>query len=143
MNVGSTMYDSVCMGYRSECFRNDSINKLPRIRIFRAIRVGVIVGDGAVSVGSHIDKRIIGGSDGNHFSATGVGERVNNRLACHAGACNGSSSVHGHSQCRQADDVGIGPFVTVFRTVSEGVGISDRTFAAGHGSVDDRLVMVD
>ena len=143
MDIADAVDGGVGIDYRSESYGFDSIDELPWILSSSAIGISIVVGDGAVSVGGHIDKRITGSSDGNHFYAASIGECVNERLACHVGACNGASAVHGHSQCRQADDVGIGPFVVMFCTVSEGVGISDQTFAICYSGIDDRLVMTD
>ena len=143
MDIADAMDIGVGISYRCECLRLYGIDKLPRVIATSTIGVGVIVGDDAVSVVSHVNNRITGGSNGSHFSAAGIDECVNDGLACHVGTCNDAGAVLGHSQCGQADDVGIGPVVTMACAVGEGVSISDRTLAVCHSGVDDRLVMTD
>ena len=73
MDITDAVDSGVGIGYRSESYGFDSVDELPWILTTCTVGVGVVVGDGAVSVGGDIDDRVAGTGDSVHFPATGVG----------------------------------------------------------------------
>ena len=75
-DVGCAMDGGVGVGHGSECRRDDGIDELPRIAVAGAVGVGVVIGDGAVSVGGDIHGRVGGVCRGDDLAPAGIGERV-------------------------------------------------------------------
>ena len=96
----------VCIGNRSESIGGYGIDKLPRISAACAVGVGIIVGDGAMSVCAHIHCGIIIVCLRNHTSAAGICNGSGCGFECFVGAGDSLSSVCGNDQLRQLDMMG-------------------------------------
>ena len=143
MDVGRTMDGGIGIGYRRECLWDDGIDKLPGVFTPSAVGIDVIIGDGSVSVVTHIDNRITCGSSGDHYSTASIGEGVGSRNCGEGGAGDKFGTVSRHRQRWQADDVCEGPVVAVSGAVCKTVGVGHRSLAVGHSSVNDRFAMAD
>ena len=126
----------VGVGVRREALGNDIIDELPRVAVARAVGVGVGVGHCAEAVGGDVCGRVGGACRGDHLATAGIREGCGCRCRGLVCAGDGRAAVLRDVQCRQVDDVRVGPVVAVVGAVGERVGVGYRAFAACGVGVD-------
>ena len=110
-DIAGAVDGGVGIGHGGEVLGRYGIDELPRVGVSGAVGVGVVIGDGAVSVGGDIHGRVVGIGRSGNFAPACVCERVGRGLGGLANAGDDIRTVLRDGQSGQLDDVGVGPVV--------------------------------